>query len=191
MFLKNCMLHLQTVLQHKKKVFLLCRKAGMPLRGILHDLSKFSPEEFVESAKYYQGDRSPILACKEKNGYSMAWLHHRSHNKHHAEYWVDSLYLGGVPIQMPYVYNMEMICDIIAASMTYNGNAFTRNMPYDYWNGNLRRTTVLHPYTKEFTARMLRRYAAYGESVLGKKNAQKVFAMTMKDMKEKGAAAGE
>lgn len=64
--------HLKTVCCHKKYVFKNCLVAGMPLRGILHDLSKFSPTEFLESVRYYQGDRSPIDASKEANGYSEA-----------------------------------------------------------------------------------------------------------------------
>ena len=66
--------HFKTVLTHKYYVFKNCVVAGMPLRGILHDLSKFSPIEFFESVKYYQGSRSPIDACKEVNGYSNAWM---------------------------------------------------------------------------------------------------------------------
>lgn len=38
--------HFKTVLTHKYYVFKNCVVAGMPLRGILHDLSKFSPIEF-------------------------------------------------------------------------------------------------------------------------------------------------
>lgn len=175
MYIRNCIKHFLTIMEHKKQVFLLCLKAGIPFRGAVHDLSKFHPEEFLESAKFYCGDRSPILACKEANGYSMGWLHHRAHNKHHAEYWVDSLYLGGIPIKMPYKYNMEMICDIIAASKTYNKGHFTRNLPYEYWNGNLRRTTILHEDTKRFTKKMLAAYMRHGDKVLKKQYAEKSF----------------
>ena len=34
--------HLHTVNQHRLKVFILCCKAGIPIQGLLHDLSKYS-----------------------------------------------------------------------------------------------------------------------------------------------------
>lgn len=89
--LRNIKNHLKTVLTHKKYVMKYCFKAGLYWQGIVHDLSKFSPTEFWESVKYYQGTRSPIDACKEENGMSLAWLHHKGRNKHHYEYWQGAM----------------------------------------------------------------------------------------------------
>jgi hypothetical protein len=114
-------------------VFKLCCKIGIPIRGLLHDLSKYSPTEFCESVKYYNGKKSPIVVCKEKNTYSKAWLHHKGRNKHHSEYWVDFSILPKLPI-IPYKYTAEMICDRLAASIVYNGKDFNNNMPLEYWN---------------------------------------------------------
>lgn len=72
MKINNIINHFKTVCKHKYYVGKYCFIAGIPWRGIKHDLSKFSPIEFFEGAKYYQGDRSPIDACKEINGYSKA-----------------------------------------------------------------------------------------------------------------------
>lgn len=36
-----------------------CFKAGIPFQGLTHDLSKYSPTEFIPGAKYYLGNRSP------------------------------------------------------------------------------------------------------------------------------------
>ena len=83
MLLKNFLGHLGTVLKHKWHVFKLCVRAGIPWRGLVHDLSKFSYIEFWESVKYFQGNRSPIVKCKQEEGYSKAWLHHKGRNKHH------------------------------------------------------------------------------------------------------------
>ena len=87
--IKNLVLHFNLVNKHRFKVFKLCCKAGIPFRGLLHDLSKYSPTEFFESVKYYEGSYSPITNCKKENGYSKAWLHHKGRNKHHYEYWYD------------------------------------------------------------------------------------------------------
>ena len=55
------------------------------------DLSKYGITEFCSSAKYFQGNRSPIDAEKEETGYSLAWQHHKGHNPHHWEYWIDNI----------------------------------------------------------------------------------------------------
>lgn len=78
--------HFYKICKHKFYVGKYCFMAGIPFRGIKHDMSKFSPIEFFEGAKYYQGSRSPIEACKENNEYSKAWLHHKGCNPHHYEY---------------------------------------------------------------------------------------------------------
>ena len=69
--IKNVIKHIKLVTKHKWYVFIFCCKIGMPIRGFMHDMSKFSPTEFFESIKYYQGDRSPIGACKRANGYRL------------------------------------------------------------------------------------------------------------------------
>ena len=108
--LANTLKHFKLITKHKWVVFKLCCKIGIPWRGLLHDLSKYSPTEFWESVKYYNGKRSPIIVCREKNGYSKAWLHHKGRNKHHYEYWIDLDSPVKTPI-MPYPYVAEMICD--------------------------------------------------------------------------------
>ena len=75
MILINVFKHTMRILKHKYFVFKYCCKLGIPWRGLLHDLSKFSPTEFIESIKYYQDGISPIDVCKKKNGYSKAWFH--------------------------------------------------------------------------------------------------------------------
>ena len=53
--LKKIWLHFKLITKHKWIVFKFCSKVGMPWRGLIHDLSKYSPTEFWESAKYYVG----------------------------------------------------------------------------------------------------------------------------------------
>ena len=89
MYLKNVIKHFGLITHHKWVVFKLCCKIGEPWRGLVHDMSKYSPTEFIESSKYYTGKHSPISEAKRENGYSKAWLHHKGRNKHHSEYWID------------------------------------------------------------------------------------------------------
>ena len=118
-FKSKTMRHLQTVVKHRHYVNYFCRKAGIPWQGLTHDLSKFNPIEFCEGVKYYSGIMSPIDKCKQKQGYSDAWFHHRGRNKHHWEYWVDSLSKDGIPVEMPYRYAVEMLCDWAGAGLAY------------------------------------------------------------------------
>ena len=116
--------HFKTVCKHKYEVFKECRACGIPVQGLVHDLSKFGITEFIPSAKYFQGNRSPISAEKDAIGYSSAWLHHKGHNKHHWEYWTDFGNNGEViTAKIPYKYVVEMVCDWIGAGKVYsNGN---------------------------------------------------------------------
>ena len=72
--------HFCLVNKHRFLVFQLSIKAGIPWRGFIHDLSKYSPTEFWESAKYFNGKKSPISVCRLDKGYSLAWLHHKGRN---------------------------------------------------------------------------------------------------------------
>ncbi len=110
-----------------------CFKAGIVWRGLLHDLSKYSPSEFWAGAKYYQGTRSPQAREREIFGYSAAWLHHKGRNKHHFEYWTDFTDGKKVYVKMPPRYFAEMICDRVAASKIYLGDKYTDASALDYF----------------------------------------------------------
>ena len=54
--------HLHTVNSHRRLVRKYCFKLGLYRQGMMHDLSKYSPSEFIPGVKYYQdGHRSPIM----------------------------------------------------------------------------------------------------------------------------------
>lgn len=64
--------HFRTITKHRHAVIRHCFRAGIPLQGLLHDLSKYSPTEFIPGARFWQGTRSPNEAEREKYGYSAA-----------------------------------------------------------------------------------------------------------------------
>lgn len=132
MKLKKFFGHLNTVNKHRFLVFKYCVKAGIPFRGLVHDLSKYSLLEFLEGVKYYNGNFSPISTCKKVNGYSKAWLHHKGRNKHHFEYWYDFNSPLKTPV-IPYKYVVELICDNIAASKTYLKDKWNLNSQLNYF----------------------------------------------------------
>ena len=172
--LSKCLKHAHTVLNHKKEVLRLCIIAGIPLQGLVHDLSKFTPVEFIESAAFYQGDKTPIRVIKDTKGVCEAWLHHKGCNKHHWDYWVDNLSIGGTPNKMPYRYALEMACDIIAASKVYNGAKYKRSMPVEYFDGVIVNEHI-HTDTVKFVHQVLQNYAKYGDSALYPARTKQVY----------------
>ena len=142
MKLRNVFKHFKLITIHRWYVFLNCCKAGMPIRGLCHDLSKYSPTEFWESVKYFQGNRSPIDACKEVNGYSVAWMHHKGRNPHHYEHWQDNFDKGGQAVQMPFKYALELVCDYLAAGRAYMKKDFSYIAEYDWWCGKKKNPIV-------------------------------------------------
>ena len=141
MYLKNVIKHFGLITHHKWVVFKLCCKIGEPWRGLVHDMSKYSPTEFIESSKYYTGKHSPISEAKRENGYSKAWLHHKGRNKHHSEYWIDENAPDKTPI-IPYKYAAEMVCDKLAAGMVYQGKNFTKERIKERIENKHQRTAV-------------------------------------------------
>lgn len=136
MNMRNFIGHFCTITSHKIRVMKNCFRVGLFKQGILHDLSKYSPQEFFAGVKYYQGNRSPNAAEREKKGYSEAWLHHKGRNKHHDEYWIDfsnDFSKGLVGHKMPLKYVIEMVMDRIAACRTYKGKSYTDGAPWNYY----------------------------------------------------------
>ncbi|MBQ8057986.1 MAG: catalase [Ruminococcus sp.] len=128
--------HFKTITKHRHEVIKNCKKAGILWQGLFHDLSKYSPTEFLQGAKYYQGTRSPNDKAREELGYSKAWMHHMGRNKHHFEYWRDysPKHKGFMkPVKMPLNYVVEMFCDRVAASKIYQGEKYTDSSAYDYF----------------------------------------------------------
>ena len=160
--------HFKTITHHKMLVMKHCFRVGLYKQGLLHDLSKYCPVEFLVGCKYYQGDRSPNNAEREDTGVSMSWLHHKGRNKHHFEYWVDySLedkehVINGA--KMPRKYVAEMVMDRISASKNYLGDdAYTDSAPYEYFMKNKDRLWFIHKETSRDLEAVLHMLADKGE----------------------------
>ena len=147
--------HFITICKHKAIVCRECVKCGLIWRGLMHDNSKFGFIEFLASAKYFQGDRSPIEKEKAKKGYSLAWQHHKGHNPHHWEYWIDFDADGQVIAKkIPYLYVVEMVCDWIGAGMVYNKDKWNQHEPINYYY-KVRKGRYFHPETEALIIRFL------------------------------------
>jgi hypothetical protein len=118
--------YLWYVLKHRWFVMVECWRCGLWWQGIVHDLSKFRPDEFVPYAEHFHGPKRK--AWRDKTGYykptdtgdpafDFAWLLHQKRNDHHWQWWVLPEDAGGVKIlRMSAPARTEMLCDWIGAS---------------------------------------------------------------------------
>ena len=145
--LKVVFYYIKQILLHKKYVFQECKKCGIIWQGITHDLSKFSKEELIPSAKYYDYynvERNDKII----KDYSKAWMHHKGHNPHHWEYWIDYDENGNIVAnKIPYNYVIEMVCDWIGAGKAYE-KRWNTDSPFNYYN-KVRNGRHFHPETEK------------------------------------------
>ena len=156
--------HFKVITKHRHKVIYHCMKAGIFWQGLRHDLSKYSPSEFIPGAKYFTGTKSPNESERRDIGYSKAWMHHQGRNKHHFEYWRDYNHEKRIimPVKMPYRYVAEMFCDRVAASKIYQGDNYTINHPLEYYS-RAKTTRFIHPETAAFLESLLVMLSEEGE----------------------------
>ena len=131
----------------------------------MHDWSKFSPTEFWESVKYFDGHKSPITVCKVDKGYSEAWLHHKGRNKHHFEYWIDyglDPSKGLIGMDMPTKYVVEMFIDRMCASKNYQKENYRDDSALKYYERG-KSHYVMHENTARLLEKLLKMLADKGE----------------------------
>jgi len=121
-YLKN-LIH---IIKHKYFVLLNCFKLGIPFRGLVHDLSKLLPSEFLAYAKFFFSEEDASAEFK------LAWNMHQKRNKHHWQYWL--LYKDGVTIaiNIPDKYIKEMVADWAGAGWAITGE----KDPYNWYIKN-------------------------------------------------------
>ena len=156
--------HFVTITKHRWLVMVGCFRVGLYWQGLTHDLSKYSPVEFLTGAKYYQGVRSPNTAEREDKGYSESWMHHKGRNRHHYEYWTDlSLETKKYEsLPMPRKYLAEMVMDRRAACITYQGKNYTPGAALTYLRNSIERNRM-HPQTRDELDYLLEMLAEKGE----------------------------
>ena len=117
--------YLRQLIRHKWFVFLAARRLGITWLGVIHDLSKFKPSEFVPYARFFYGGNDKCWWIKDD--FDTAWNHHQKRNRHHWQYWMltnDSDEPQTVCLFMPDKYRKEMIADWCGAGRAY-GNPDT------------------------------------------------------------------
>lgn len=168
--LHNAIGHYKTIHHHKMFVMKGCFKVGLYKQGLLHDLSKLSPTEFLVGVKYFKGTESPNNGERRDKGYSLAWLHHKGRNKHHFEYWIDydvnpNSGRGMVGMRMPVNYVVETYIDRVAASKNYQKDKYTDRSPLEYYMRG-KSKYIIHPETQALLEYLLTMLAEYGEDTV-------------------------
>ncbi len=160
--------YLKYLARHKYYVSQECIKHGLIWRGLVHDLSKFRPQEFIPYMNYFYGRRPnglpiSITSKRDAAGYykptdtgdskfDFAWLLHQKRNRHHWQWWTLPEDDGGLKlleIQEPYL--TEMICDWMGAGKA-QGKHSPANDPYQetrkWWETNNHKMSI-HPNTRK------------------------------------------
>ena len=76
------------VIRHKLYVFIEACKLGVPWLGVVHDLSKFYPDEFMAYARYFYESERGGQSEGVRRAFSLAWLKHQRRNPHHWQWWL-------------------------------------------------------------------------------------------------------
>jgi len=131
-----------------------CFKQKLYWQGLIHDLSKFRPSEFIPYANYFYGNNNNIANGRDKTGYykptdtddkafDFAWLLHQKRNPHHWQWWILPEDEGGTKIlPMQHKYLKEMICDWEGAGKAQNNTTSVQ----DWYKAN-KHKMQLNPIT--------------------------------------------
>lgn len=123
--MKKYIQYLNYVIKHKWYVAIECFKMGLIWQGIIHDMSKFLPNEFVPYARFFHGKKKKQI--RDKTGYykptdtgdtdfDFAWFLHQKRNPHHWQYWICPDDNKNIKVfEIPHKYVKEMVCDWIGA----------------------------------------------------------------------------
>ena len=152
--------NLRYILRHKWFVFLAACRLGVPWLGLIHDLSKFHPVEFMPYARSFFGswpsedDANRLLHIgvvirwtdwKVRQAFDYAWLHHQRRNPHHWQYWWLKFDDPGKRVlEMPERYAREMVADWIGAGRA-QGKGINGTVA---WYMGQRHNITLHPRTR-------------------------------------------
>lgn len=149
--------YLGYVLRHKWHVFMEACKLGIPWRGLVHDLSKFTPTEWFPYVETFYGAKpSPRDSSgsydpsKVGGSFDQAWLRHQHHNPHHWQWWIlrgDEDAQKVLP--MPDSYRREMLAD-------WRGAGRAQGKPDTLaWYSRNKDKMLLHPETRQWIEREL------------------------------------
>ncbi len=128
---------------HKYYVIKFGLKLKVPLYLlIIHDWSKFLPDEFFAHAAYFFGKNQTDQTILN---FKYASLRHIHRNKHHEEYWIlrDKFFdCNCIVLEMPLKYVRELVSDWASAGYVKHGYIDVRGWYYkNKWDIQLHKST--------------------------------------------------
>ena len=148
--------YLHYMARHKWFVFIECCRLGVPLRGVIHDISKYRLCELIPYARYFYEPcgRHREIARSECGYYKptqtgdklfdFAWLLHQKVNDHHWQWWVLPKDDGGeLVLKMADGAVREMVADWRGAGRAQRNGAWTA-----LWYLENQHKMRLHPHTR-------------------------------------------
>lgn len=139
--------YLKYVIRHRWYVLVECCKLGIPWRGLIHDISKFMPDEFFAYTEAFYGkfgynykpydphhkdtkpeDKDIDMHKKVMDRFDKAWLIHQKRNPHHWQFWLLHTDDEGLhAMDMPDVFIKEMVADWRGAGRAITGKDNVRS----------------------------------------------------------------
>jgi hypothetical protein len=152
MMLERDRQYLEYVDRHRRFVLEEATKLDIRDRGLAHDLSKYSKEEFEAYAEYFYGGHPRGNAPEYVQlAFDRAWLLHQKRNDHHWQYLVLREDSGAVKaLPMPEEAMREMLADWRGAGRAITG---VDNTPD--WYAKNKPNMILHPSVEAWLDRML------------------------------------
>lgn len=166
--MKRYLAYLSYVLRHRWFVMLECFRVGLIWRGLVHDLSKFRPSEFIPYARFFYEKDGTKKQRRDKTGYykpddtgdaafDRAWYLHQHRNSHHWQHHALALSDGGVKyMPMPERDLLEMVCDWHGAARAQGvqDQPGDRLSVYAWWCANSKQIH-LHDATRQYVQALL------------------------------------
>lgn len=145
--------YLRYILYHKWYVFIECCKLKIPLRGLVHDLSKFKPSQWFPYINYFYSKDSPSgkFNPRIKRRFEFACLEHQHNNPHHWQHWILWRNNGEMKVlPMPEIYRKEMLADWRGAGKAKHGYDDSKD-----WYLKNRDKMILHEETRNWVEKLL------------------------------------
>ena len=155
--------------RHKWYVAIECFKEGLYWKGVIHDMSKFLPSEFIPYANFFYNKTDEI--AKDDTGYykppdtgdikfDFAWLLHQKRNRHHWQWWILPEDEGRIKVlKMSENSVKEMICDWVGAGKAQGFVSPKHDRYYETrkWYEKNKSKMNLHIDTRSFIEKTLRK----------------------------------
>lgn len=157
---------LRNFMRHKREVRKACWKVGLFWRGLKHDLSRFTPTEFISYARFHYDRDGSKRNVRDATGrydpfadplIAASLAHHVHCNDHHWQHWAHVGDDGTIVLlEMPRRAVLEMFCDWWGAGRAQGSKVY----PVEWYAKN-RQYVHVHPATRDLIEKELPRFERF------------------------------